>query len=117
MQQINKRKRSLKIGFSEGCAGSLWSNIDLKQKIGKSFREIIDENEDLNINFNGARYSLNGGRFFTTDSYTTDKDVAKLFEFTINKCKERYGIKPKKEMIILLNRLIIILFIFMIRKL
>ena len=98
-EQINKRRESLKIGYTEGCAGSIWSNIDLKQKIGKSFREIINENSDSNIDFNGARYSLNGGRFFTTDAETTDKDVAKLFKFTINKCKERYGIEPKKEMI------------------
>lgn len=101
LQQINKRKESLKIGFTEGCAGSIWSNIDLKQKIGKSFRDIINENTDLNINFNGARYSLYGGRFFTTDLHTKDKDVAQLFEFTINKCKEIYNIKPNKEMIIL----------------
>ena len=101
LQQINKRKESLKIGFKEGCAGSIWSNIDLKQKIGKSFREILNENSDFNINFNGARYSLNEGRFFTTDVHTTDKDVAKLFEFTINKCKEIYNIVPKKEMVIL----------------
>ena len=91
----------MRIGFTEGCAGSIWSNIELKQRIGKSFRDVLNENSDLNINFNGARYSLNGGRFFTTDLNTTDKDVAKLFQFTINKCKEIYNIEPKKEMIIL----------------
>ena len=101
LNQINKRRESLKIGYTEGCAGSIWSNIDLKQKTGKSFREIINENLEFNINFNGARYSLNGGRFFTTDIQTTDKDVAELFKFTINKCKEIYNIEPKKEMIIL----------------
>mgnify|MGYP002508296757 CR=1 FL=1 len=62
LQQINKRKESLRIGFTEGCAGSIWSNIELKQRIGKSFRDVLNENPDLNINFNGARYSLNGGR-------------------------------------------------------
>ena len=101
LQQINKRAESLRIGFTEGCAGSIWSNIDLKQKTGKSFREIINENPDFNINYNGARYSLNGGRFFTTDLHTTDKDVAQLFEFTIRKCKELYNVVPIKEMIIL----------------
>ena len=63
--------------------------------------DIIKKKNNFNINFNGARYSLNGGRFYTTDVHTTDKDVAKLFEFTINKCKEIYNIVPKKEMIIL----------------
>ena len=62
---------------------------------------IYRNDPDLNISFNGARYSFNGGRFFTTDLNTTDKDVAKLFKFTIDKCKEIYKIEPKKEMIIL----------------
>ena len=101
LEQINKRKESLKIGFKEGCAGSLWSNIDIRNKVGKSFREIVANNLDFNVNFNGARYSENGSRFFVTNENTKDKDVANLFDFTIKKLKELYNIEPVKEVLIL----------------
>lgn len=101
LNQINKRSESLKIGFREGCAGSIWSNIDLKEKTRKSFRQILNENPDLDISFNGARYSPNGGRFFITDVNTTDKDVANLFKYTITKLKELYNVEPKLEICIL----------------
>lgn len=101
LKQINQRLNSLKIAYKEGCAGSIWSNIDLRQNTGKSFREIINENPEMDINFNGARYSSYGGRFFTTNADTTDSDVAQLLDLTIKKIKEIYNIKPTKEMIIL----------------
>ncbi|MBQ9657556.1 MAG: hypothetical protein IJV31_02155 [Clostridia bacterium] len=101
LEQINKRRESLKIGFSEGCAGSIWCNLDLRNKIGKGLKEIITNNPEFNINFNGARYSNNGSRFFITDNTTTDQDVAKLFNFTIEKFKELYNIEPIKEVLIL----------------
>ncbi len=101
LEQINKRQESLKIGFLEGCAGSIWANLDLREKIGMSFKEIIINNPEFNINFNGARYSNNGSRFFVTDNDTTDKDVAKLFDFTIKRLKELYNIEPIKEVLIL----------------
>ena len=101
LEQINKRKESLKTGFIEGCAGSIWSNLDLRKRTGKSFKEIVIDNPEFAINFNGARYSNYGSRFFTTDKNTTDKDVAKLFSFTIEKLKQLYGIEPVKEILIL----------------
>ena len=101
LDQINKRKESLKFGFVEGSAGSIWSNLDLVKKTGKSFRFLIVDNPELNISFNGARYSKNGSRFFTTDSNTTDKDVAELFAFTLEKLKDNYNIEPIKEMVII----------------
>ena len=101
LAQINRRRESLKIGFSEGSAGSIWANLDLREKLGKSFKEIINDNQEFNINFNGARYSNNGSRFFTTENNTTDKDVAKLLNFTIEKFKELYNIEPIKEILIL----------------
>lgn len=99
--QMNKRRESLKYGFMEGCAGSIWSNIDLKEKTGKSFRLILESNPELNVNFNGARYSDLGSKFFTTDSNTSDKDVAKLLKYTVDKLQELYNIKPTKEVCIL----------------
>ena len=74
--QMDLRTRDLRIGYLEGCAGSIWSNIDLRNKIGMSFRHVVNNNEAFNINFNGARYSLYGSRFFTMDEYTEEKDVA-----------------------------------------
>ncbi len=101
LKQIDKRRESLKIGFKEGCAGSIWSNLDIREKTGKSFREILLNTTDFDVNFNGARYSKYESRFFTTDSNTTDKDVAKLFKHTIDKLKELYNIEPIKEVLIL----------------
>lgn len=101
LAQINKRMESLKVGFLEGGAGSIWSNTDLFNKTGKSFRLLIADKSEFNISFNGARYSKNGTRFFTTDSNTTDKDVAELFVFTLEKLKEFYNIEPVKEMVII----------------
>ena len=100
-EQMHKRKESLKIGFQEGCAGSIWSNIDMREKTGKSFRQMLLETTDFDVNFNGARYSSYGSRFFTTDETTTDADVAKLMKFTIDKLEELYHIKPLKEVLIL----------------
>ena len=47
LEQINKRKESLKYGFKEGTAGSIWSNIDLKERTGKSFRMILKDNPEM----------------------------------------------------------------------
>ena len=101
LAQIDKRRESLKIGFLEGGAGSIWSNTDLFNKTGKSFRLLIADKPEFNINFNGARYSKNGTRFFTTDNNTTDKDVAKLLAFTLEKLKEFYNVEPVKEIVII----------------
>lgn len=100
-EQMKKREKSLKFGFKEGTAGSLWSNVYLKETIGISFPNMLRENPSINSNFNGARYSSNGSLFFTTDSNTTDKDVAKLFLHTLNKVKELYNIDLHKEVMIL----------------
>lgn len=101
LEQINVRRESLKIGFTEGCAGSIWSNTDLFNKTGKSFRHLIKDIPEFNIDFNGARYSEKGTRFFITDKSSSDHDVAKLFEFTVKKLKEIYNVEPLKEIIIL----------------
>ena len=99
--QMEKREKSLKFGFQEGTAGSLWSNTHLKEAIGKTFPNMLRENPSIQANFNGARYSSNGSLFFTTDSNTSDKDVAKLFLHTINKVKEIYNVELHKEVMIL----------------
>ena len=99
--QMERRKTSLKFGFLEGTAGSLWSGAHLKKIVGKSFSNILRENPSINANFNGARYSDNGSMFFTTNVNTTDKDVAKLFLHTINKVKELYNVELHKEVLIL----------------
>ena len=99
--QMERRKTSLKFGFLEGTAGSLWSGAHLKKIVGKSFSNMLRENPSINANFNGARYSDNGSMFFTTNVNTTDKDVAKLFLHTINKVKELYNVELHKEVLIL----------------
>lgn len=101
LAQMNIRLEALKIGYKEGCAGSIWSNIDLRDKVGKSFSKIVRESSDFNVNFNGARYSSEGCRFFTTDENTTEKDVAQLMKYTIEKLEEIYHIKPVKEVLFL----------------
>ena len=101
LEQINFRRDSLKIGFIEGCAGSLWANTDLFNKTGRTFRKLIENVPDFNIEFNGARYSEKGMRFFTTKEFTTDHDVAELFKYTVDKLKELYNVEPHKEVIIL----------------
>ncbi len=100
-EQINKRSTSLKFGFEEGCAGSLWSNAHLRKQIGKSFPDIVRENDCFNCNYNGAKYSDYGSRFFITGTNTNDKDVAKLFSYSINKIKELFNITLHKEVLIL----------------
>lgn len=99
--QITKRENSLRNGFKDGCAGSIWSNAYLKNETGKSFPMMLKENPIFKQNYNGARYGDDGSMFFTTGTETTDKDVAKLLVHTINKLKEIYNVVPKKEMLIL----------------
>lgn len=99
--QMQKREKSLKFGFQEGTAGSLWSNAHLKKELGKSFTKLLRENSSINCNFNGATYSHNGAMFFTTSINTTDQDVAKLFDHTIKKIKQLYGINLHKEVLII----------------
>ena len=101
IEQINRREKSLRCGYKDGCAGSIWSNAHLKKETGKNFPMMLKENPSLKENFNGARYGEDGSMFFTTDETTTDKDVAKLFIHTINKLKELYNVKPHKEVLIL----------------
>ena len=99
--QMDLRTRDLRIGYLEGCAGSIWSNIDLRNKIGISFRKVVNETDIFNVDFNGARYSKYGSRFFTVDEKTEEKDIAKLMKYTIDKMEELYHIKPEKEVIFL----------------
>ena len=99
--QMERREKSLRFGFLEGTAGSLWSNVHLKKQIGKSFTNLLRENPSINCNFNGATYSANGAMFFTTNENTTDKDVAKLFIHTIEKVKQLYNVELHKEVLIL----------------
>ena len=99
--QIDLRYESLKAGYKEGCAGSIWSNIHLREQLGKSFTKVVIENSDFNVNFNGARYSSEGCRFFTTDENTSEQDVAKLMKYTLDKLEEIYHVKPVKEVIFL----------------
>lgn len=99
--QMERREKSLRFGFEEGTAGSLGSNVHLKKSLGKSFPNMLRENPSINENYNGARYSSNGSLFFTTDSNTTDNDVAKLFVHTIKKVKELYNVELHKEVMIL----------------
>lgn len=101
--QMERRKKSLKFGFLEGTAGSLWSNVHLRETVGKSFPNMLRENPTINANYNGAKYSPNGSMFFTTESNTTDKDVAKLFIYTLDKAKELYKVELHKEVMILDN--------------
>lgn len=100
-KQMKIREDHLRIGYQEGCAGSIWSNIDLRNKIGMSFRQVVNETDIFNVNFNGARYSRYGSRFFTLNEGTEERDVAKLMKYTINKMEELYHIKPEKEVIFL----------------
>ena len=99
--QMEKREKQLKFGFQEGTAGSLWSNAHLRKALDKSFSNMLKENPSIIANFNGATYSPNGSQFFTTESNTTDKDVAQLFIHTLNKVKELYNFELHKEVIIL----------------
>ena len=99
--QMERRKVSLKFGFLEGSAGSLWSPVHLKKQIGKSFSKLLRENPSINANFNGATYSPNGAMFFTTGEKTTDKDVAKLFVHTLEEVKKLYNVDLHKEVFIL----------------
>lgn len=99
--QMNLRINDLRIGYLEGCAGSIWSNIDLRNKIGMSFRKVVIGTNEFNVDFNGARYSKYGSRFFTLDENTTEKDVAKLMQYTVDKMKELYHIEIEKEVIFL----------------
>ena len=99
--QITKREKSLKFGFQEGTAGSLWSNAHLRKIVGKSFPNMLRENSIINANFNGATYSPNGSHLFITQENTSDKDVAQLFIHTIKKVKEIYNVDLHKEVIIL----------------
>lgn len=99
--QINKRKDYLHIGYKDGCAGSLWSNTLLRKATGKSFLMMLQENNSIKENFNGATYGDTGHMFFTTQKQTTDKDVAKLFIHTLTKLKELYNVTPTKEILIL----------------
>ena len=101
LNQINLRRESLKAGYKEGCAGSIWSNIHMREEIGRSFTKVVKENPEFNVNFNGARYSSEGCRFFITDENTTEHDVAKLMKYTFEKLDEIYGIKPVKEVLFL----------------
>ncbi len=100
-EQIKKRRKSLQAGYKDGCAGSIWANPILKTETGKTFPEMLKENESLKANFNGARYGDEGSMFFTTGEETTDKDVAKLFVFTLEKLRDLYHVKPKMELLIL----------------
>ena len=99
--QMNKRDESLRNGFKDGCAGSIWSNTYLKNTTGRPFPAILREHPDLKQNFNGARYGDAGSMFFTTGEETTDKDVAKLLIHTLNGLQEFYQVVPKMEMLIL----------------
>ena len=98
---MSNRKESLKYGFQEGTAGSLWSNGYLKKNCGVAFPRMLIEHPDIKIDFNGAQYSPNGNMFFTTGKDTRDKDVARLFAHTLDKVQEYYGIVPRKEIMIL----------------
>lgn len=99
--QIKERREALFYGYTEGTAGSLWSNAHLKRQVGKSFTNMLIEHPEINQNINGARYSSNGIKFFTTDRNTTDKDVADLFIHSVKKAKEIYNIELHKEVLIL----------------
>ncbi|MBR2705479.1 MAG: FAD-binding protein [Clostridia bacterium] len=99
--QMDLRIKDLRIGYLEGCAGSIWSNIDLRNKIGMSFRKVVIGTNEFNVDFNGARYSKYGSRFFTLDENTTEKDVAKLMQYTVDKMKELYHVELEKEVVFL----------------
>ncbi len=99
--QMNKRDESLRNGFKDGCAGSIWSNSYLKRITGRPFPAMLREHPSLKQNFNGARYGDGGSMFFTTGEETTDKDVAKLLIHTLDQLQEFYQVTPKKEMVIL----------------
>jgi UDP-N-acetylenolpyruvoylglucosamine reductase len=98
--QMEKRGGYLRIGFEEGTAGSLWSNVHIKKSIGTYFPLMLRETPSINADFNGARYSKES-MFFTTESNTTDEDVAKLFVHTLSEVKKHYGIALQKEIILL----------------
>lgn len=99
--QMARRYDYLKWGFLDGTAGSVWSNTHLIKQTGKSFPNMLRENESLSKEFNGAKYSKNGNRYFMTDTFTTDEDVAALFMHTYNYVYDHYNAKLYLEMIIL----------------
>lgn len=100
-EQMQKRDESLRNGFKDGCAGSIWSNTYLKTATGRPFPAMLREHPDLKQNFNGARYGDAGSMFFTTGADTTDKDVARLLIHTVEHLQEYYQVVPKMEMLIL----------------
>lgn len=100
-EQMQKRDESLRNGFKDGCAGSIWSNTYLKNATGRPFPAMLREHPCLKQNFNGARYGDAGSMFFTTGTETTDRDVARLLTDTLEKLREFYDIVPKMEMLIL----------------
>lgn len=100
-EQMQKRDESLRNGFKDGCAGSIWSNTYLKTTTGRPFPAMLREHPCLKQNFNGARYGDAGSMFFTTGSETTDSDVARLLTDTLEKLREFYNVVPKMEMLIL----------------
>ena len=100
-EQMQKRDESLRNGFKDGCAGSIWSNTYLKNATGRPFPAMLREHPCLKQNFNGARYGDAGSMFFTTGEDTTDKDVARLLTDTLEKLQEFYDVVPKMEMLIL----------------
>ncbi len=88
--QIEERIGALKINYKEGNAGSFFANRHLRNHTGKSMKGLLLENPCININVNGATFGSDANMQFKTESYTTDKDVAKFMEHVVTKDKELY---------------------------
>lgn len=99
--QMEERRERLKINYREGNAGSFFVNRHIRQHTGRSMTGLLLENPSININVNGATFSLNGNRQFKTQTDTTDKDVAECLQHAVNKVKEIYHLDLRKEVIIL----------------
>lgn len=99
--QMGKRRDALKISFTEGNAGSFFSNQHLRKCVGKAMKGLLLENPSINIDINGATFSPNGNMNFRTGIDTIDKNSAFFLQHVIRKVKEIYNIDLHKEVIIL----------------
>ena len=92
-------------GFTHGTAGSFWANRELPEDFkqnnpGIKIRDLIVKADLDKLNINGAHYTENY-LFLATEKQTTDSDVAKLLDSTVQTLQSKFGITPHKEVEIL----------------
>ena len=100
-ERLAYRVEANKEGYVYGSAGSFWANRSLPDDFkiknpGIKVRNLITRAGLDKLNFNGARYTPTFS-FVATESFTTDKDVAKLLKVTVDTLEREYGVVPHKE--------------------